>query len=418
MRREKCRIVFATLSLLACVTGCTQKTEVNSSGGYYASAVSMESTPIVDYVVPIQTPNILVDFLGYQADGIKRAAVKGTELPEHFRLVDATSKEVVFEGDIEAAKEQTDSAALVGYAEFSDWTKEGEYYLECDRLGRSYTFPIVDTLYLQMFSDLVNEITNRCASQTAEMDEVTDLLTAYEWYPELFEDEDADEVPDVLSILADWTKNLEIDETESGVGVRQATVLVKFSYLYQKFDRKYATACLQRATAIYKQSQQTIHKDAESFFALTELYRATGQYTYRSQIEEYRTFFENNSSFLEEKEYLYGAMTYMVTRQKVNVDLCNIFMKQIKDRGEEVSGRYQGMIHPVSARNNGIDDILKRAREILFANYVLPSYQYNNILMECMHYLGGQNQEAVSFYDSEDNTGCLLALAQLASIPK
>ena len=49
----------------------------------------------------------------------------------------------------------------------------------------------------------------------------------------------------------------------------------------------------------------TSGRDAEKFMALTELYRAAGLYTYRNQILEYKDFFEDNTSYLEETAYLY-----------------------------------------------------------------------------------------------------------------
>ena len=67
--------------------------------------------------------------------------------------------------------------------------------------------------------------------------------------------------------------------------------------------------------------------------ALTELYRAAGLYTYRNQILEYKDFFEDNTSYLEETAYLYGSMTYLATRQPVDVDLCTVFMESIRNPG-------------------------------------------------------------------------------------
>lgn len=87
-------------------------------------------------------------------------------------------------------------------------------------------------------------------------------------------------------------------------------VMAKFSYLYQKYDVQYATQCLQHASSVYTKLMSTSGRDAEKFMALTELYRAAGLYTYRNQILEYKDFFEDNTSYLEETAYLYGSMTY------------------------------------------------------------------------------------------------------------
>lgn len=129
---------------------------------------------------------------------------------------------------------------------------------------------------------------------------------------------------------------------------------------------------------------------------------------------EYKSFFDNNSSYLEDAEYLFGIMTYMATRQKVDVELCGRFMEQLMDRAEEISKRYEEMLHPVTAKNNGAEELLKHAVELSCANYVMNNYQYTGIEEEFLHYLMGQNPDSVSFYESgEDSARYLLLLAQL-----
>ena len=155
--------------------------------------------------------------------------------------------------------------------------------------------------------------------------------------------------------------------------------LAKFSYLYQKYDLQYATECLQHASAVFSKMQTPMGKDADYFYALTELYRATGLHTYRNQIQDYASYFQGNSSYLGETSYLYAAMTYLVTRQQVDVELCNTFMSDIMDRGEEVSNLYEDMIHPITAKNNGVDDLMNRAQELFCCNYVLfDAWLYND----------------------------------------
>lgn len=397
--------------------GCGRSTETAAGEGYYAAAVSMENTPIIEYTVPELTANVLVDRLGYQSVGKKEAAVKGKVLSEEFCLVDADTGEVVYRGTIEKTAYNEETGLYVGYVAFGDYEKPGNYYLECDTIGRSYTFPIVSELYIQLFEELSRQVLSECEQQTVTVSEVTALLTAYEWYPELFGDEDGDKVPDILQTLAEWFRLRENSGEDMKDGVLNAGILAKFSYLYQKYDKKHATTCLQRASALFDKNRDTMQKDAESFFALTELYRACGLVSYRKQIEEYKTYFENISSFGGEGEYLYGAMTYMVTRQKVDVDLCNILLDRMMGRGEEITNRSGDMTHPVVAKNNGADDILTRASEVVFVNYVLNSYQYHTILEDFLHYLGGRNLESVIFYPGEDEcAGYILPLAQLASI--
>ena len=86
-------------------------------------------------------------------------------------------------------------------------------------------------------------------------------------------------------------------------------------------------------------------------------------------------------------------MTYLATRQPVDVDLCTVFMESIRNRGEELAKRSHNMIDAVMNVNNGTEDLLKRAEELSCANYVLYSYQYTEILEDFLHYLMGRNRD-------------------------
>lgn len=407
------------LSLVVSVcSGCGAHTETTTGEGHHTVATGMESTPIIEYTVPKQTANVLVDRLGYSAVGEKEVAIKGKNLPKTFRLVNAETGDMVYEGEIEKVTYHNEPDLYLGYAVFEGYEEPGEYYVECDMVGRSYTFAIVEDLYKEMFREMSEKVMSRCADQTVSISEVASLLTAYEWYPDLFVDSDGDEVPDVLELLLQWFETVERNGDIEKDAVMNAALLAKFSYVYQKYDKKYATTCLQKASAMFDKNKDTMQKGAENFFALAELYRASGLVTYRNQIADYKSYFEKNTSFGREQEYLYGAMTYMVTRQKVDVDLCNVLLDTMMDRGEEISGQCEEITHPISAKNNGPEDILASASEIIFLNYVLNSYQYCVNLQELLHYLGGRNMQSVSFYpEEEDCAGYILLLAQLASMP-
>lgn len=404
-------IRLLVISLLASAFGgCGANSEAAMGENHYAPAQGMESTPIIEYIVPQATANVLVDRLGYEVYGRKEAVVKGRELPRDFRLIDAESGQVVYKGSIEKSSQRKEDGISMGYAVFDDYEQSGTYYLECDKIGQSHPFVLVEEQYIELLGKLTEKVLRSCEESTASTSEITALLTAYEWYPGLFGDENENDIPDILEQIALW---LEIRQNEEA----NIALLAKFSYLYQKYDKKYATTCLQSASALFEKSRSTMQKDADSFYALTELYRASGLSTYRKQIQDYKDFFENNSNFGDQSKYLYGAITYMVTRQRVDVDLCNVLLDTMMDRGEEISNWYEDMIHPVAAKNNGTEEILSIASEVIFVNYVLNGYQYHSILEEILHYLGGRNVQSFSFYEAEEDcTGYILLLAQLASI--
>ncbi|MDE7045476.1 MAG: glycoside hydrolase family 9 protein, partial [Acetatifactor sp.] len=353
----------------------------------------------------------------YTAECEMRAAVKGRDMPTTFRLINAETGEEVYSGQLEKITYNEELGLYTGLACFDDYTTEGTYYLECDVVGQSYRFGIEDSMYAELFRETYDIRMEACEDHSMTISEAMALLVTYEWYSEVFPDDNKDQIPDVLRSLQSWISFMEESEPGAGEDALYAAFLAKFGYNYQKFDQTYATDCLRRASTVFGQQQAALNKDADAFFALTELYRATGLYTYRSQISDYRSFFENNGTYLEEPGYLYGTMTYMSTRQRVDIELCALFMNNLTNRGEEISKRYEDMIHPVAARNNGADDLLKNAVELSCANYVLNSYQYTQITEEFLHYLMGQNAESVCFYPEEgDRSSYLLLFAQLAKI--
>ncbi len=417
MKKYRGLSTLLILSLIIGVcSGCGEETKSESVKNIYAAAVSMEGTPVVDYVIPAMLPNVLVDTKGYAVGDMKFAAVKGKSLPETFRLIDETTGKTVYTGVIDDVTYHTELEIYSGVADFSDYEAEGEYFLECDIIGQSQRFLIQKQLYDELFRESYEQLMGKSQEQTLSLSEAIALLEAYEWYTAVFPDENKDEIPDVLTELKSWVAYMEESGRDAENKALYAALLAKFSYLYQKHNHAYATECLKRASTVFEQVQTSISKDADVFFALTELYRATGLQTYRKQIEDYKSFFENNSSYLEETEYLYAVMTYVTTRQRVNVDLCEAFMENLMDRAEEISKRYTDMIHPVTAKNNGTKDLLKSAVELSCANYIMNNYQYTKITEEFLHYLMGQNLESVSFYaEDEDRIGYMLLLAQLAA---
>ena len=427
-RRILCLLLLLCLTAGIC-SGCGKEQEETDDEkkvkNPYAGAVSMEGTPVIDYVVPRLLPNILVDTKGYLAgSGRKAAVVKGSKLPEDFALVDVLTGEAVYRGALEEIVYHGEAGIYSGYADFSDYEKAGIYYVECDIIGCSTAFCIREGQYTALFEEIYGELLESCRQKSITLQEAAVLLEAYEWYGAIFPDEDGDQVPDVLKELRSFVSYMEENGVKEKEEALYAAFLAKFGYLYQKLDREYAadckeyaTDCLKRASTVFGQVKNTMGRDADTFFALTELYRATGRYTYRQQILEYKSFFEDNSSYLDERSYLHGGMTYIATRQKVDVELCKNFTDNLRDRAEEISKHYADMIHPVAARNNGSGDLLKGAVVLSCDNYILNNYQYTGVMEDLLHYLMGRNLESVCFYDNgEDRSDYLLLLAQLAAL--
>ena len=412
---KRCSLLLCGVLIIISAVGCGYRAGTEGSTNPYAAVTSMEGTPVVDYTVPQMSANILVDLRGYSAVGRKKAAVKGSGLPEDFQIIDVETGETLYQGTISGVSYDENLELYLGDVDFSDFTREGSYYLKCDIIGQSYRFEIRQQHYPELFMENYALLMSECEAGTLPVADALYLLAAFEWYGSVFPDENGDQEPDVLAAMRNWVTHKEASGVEDEETALYAAFLAKFSYNYQGYDRQYATDCLKRASTVFGQVQTAVNRDADIFWALTELYRATGLWTYSNQIVNYKSLFEDNRNYLDESGYLYGSMTYMVTRQTVDVEMCGDFMEQLLARAEDISTHCDNMIDPVTARNNDSAELLKYAMEVSCANFVMNIYQYTNILEEFLHYLMGENLESVSFYEqSEGRSEYLLLLAQLA----
>lgn len=369
---------------------------------------SMEKVAVLSYEIPEIHPSILVNQDGYQARREKRAVFLDHGNEDTFQVRKTSDNQVVLEGDI---LWQEKEGSRIGYGDFTNLLEEGEYYFFTSTFGASKDFTISGDYFEKRQETLVEAVKDKARDNEATLPEITELLVLYEWYPEIFEDADENQIPDVLEFIAGWSER---EESES---VETAAVLAKFSFLYRTFDMKFATKILNKASTVYRKAPDKEGMDASHFFALTELYRATGLYAYRVAIEKYQEFLEKNTDFLYREGYLYGTMTYIMTHQKVKLELGKLLLSQVNAKAEENANYFQELIQPTMAKNNGPEEIMERSRIIIAANYVMNNLEYNRIIEGAWDYLAGQNESSKSYFEErESEAGYLLLVGQLHAV--
>lgn len=419
---RRCRILCGWLiiavlagSLIGCGTTEEVVLETMEEASVYTGPASMETTPVIDYEIPESKPNILVNRVGYSTESIKEAVIVGDNLPAQFSVIEAGTEEVVFHGIIDQFAFDEDRQLYMGKAVFDDLVEPGDYYVKCEILGESYPFTIQEKLYQQLFLEVYEEMLKDCGNNALELSDITALLTAYECYPQIFPDEDDSKVPDILEALEAWF-SLEERTLEEKKNCLYVAALAKFGYLYQEVNMQQASGWIQQAANLFVGIQKSEENEPDYFYALTELYRATGWNTYRYQIIEYTDFFDGNSVYLGETSYLYGAMTYMVTKQRVSVPLCNIFYGDIEDKGDNIADLYEYMINPMESPENNTEGVFSGMQQLFCCNYLLNNYEYMHIIEEFLNFCMGQNVASVSLYPWEgEKSTYMLLLAQLAA---
>lgn len=259
------------------------------------------------------------------------------------------------------------------------------------------------------------------------------LLLAYELYPEVFDDdvgipESGNEIPDVLDEVKyeiDWllkmqdaksgavysavnsvdNKNtgqlLYVDDITMNATIQFAATLAKFSYLYQSYDRVFATQCLQAADRAYRYVGKYLEDvtPEEYFHAAAELYRATGGYGYHNVVKEY--LLGNVITDMKNDFVFWGCVTYMSTKQKVDVNLCGDVMKILMQEGERIAkaSRESGFLVNGKEEQNGGEELMQDITRLTVVDHIITNHEYATVLQNHLHYMLGRNSQAVSYLD-------------------
>lgn len=160
LHKIKKLLVFLCVVLL---TGCTAASGEEAGLQGADSFTSMEEEADLSYEVPISSPGILVNQLGYLTESTKVAIFTGKEIPETFHLVEMESGRVVYTGQLEDKGYNKEQEEYNSYGSFTEYQTPGAYYIEAPILGRSYPFYIENAIYDDVFREACKQYYyNRC----------------------------------------------------------------------------------------------------------------------------------------------------------------------------------------------------------------------------------------------------------------
>ena len=364
---------------------------------------SMEPVAVLDYVVPTGLPYIMTDLSGYSTDSQKTAYLRpapGQEEVLYFSVRNLDQDRIVYEGMFETVKGND----AIKRADFSSLTLEGNYRIECDIYGCSENFSVTSDHYAQE-SELANaRVMEGLKDLSAPPATVLDFLQAYEWYGMESEENVSEGIvsaaPEELVCVRDWISGSDYSESVGTDAVIYAAILAKFSFLYKEYDSSLATECLQKASSIYSQSGNVLKSDSAAFRALAELYRTSGDSTYAAELLNYKDYFSSPDVYPDEG-YMYGAMTYIVTRQSVDKELCDMLVDSILSNAQLINNRRREITDPLSSQTGSPEEMIGYIRLLMSANYILQGYEYDRTMQMMLHYLSGLNVES-SVYTPED----------------
>jgi endoglucanase len=409
--------------------------------------LQMEKVPVLNYSVPKMMPSVFINREGYSTEEEKVVIVKGENLPDTFRVVDAKTETVVYTGDLQEKGSYSKAKEYNSYGDFSEVEEEGEYYIECDVIGRSYTFQIAHKIEEKIFEESLQNLKTKFQQLTLKASQDNSnltilgegredwmltlmyLLLAYEIYPYTQDLEDSQQIPLQLEVAEKGIQGLLYfqDEKTGGVGGRSylfAALLAKYSYLTQKYDSTLANKVLNLADQAWRFAEKnrknkvSLGDETYRMSAAAELYRATGQYSYRNVVLEYGNEMLNaekqisvsggsskiGDTVSEEmhRGQTLAKITYISTTKKVNVELCNLFISQLMEQAEEITAKLDGTFSVSDFENTRQGDQLFWHLILLsVVEYAITNHEYGQVIENQYHFLCGRNDKAYRYWRDE-----------------
>ncbi|MCM1386230.1 MAG: glycoside hydrolase family 9 protein [Bacillus sp. (in: Bacteria)] len=266
---------------------------------------------------------------------------------------------------------------------------------------------------------------------------VNNLLLAYELYGGIFTDEvgipeSGNGIPDVLDEVkyeTDWLLKMQ-DSTSGAVysavsvienpnaayvlyvepatvnaTIQFAATMAKFSYLYQGYDRDFATQCLRAADRAYRYVEkypENISKE-EYFFAAAELYRATGTYGYHDAVLKYLK--EESEPDIENDYVFWGCVTYLSTKQRVDVAICEKVITKLLAAVERISlnSKSSKYLTEGNLEQSNNNELLQKMARMAVVDHIITNHEYMMVLENHLHYFLGRNAQSVKYIDHTDN---------------
>jgi len=189
-------------------------------------------------------------------------------------------------------------------------------------------------------------------------------------------------------------------------------IMAKFGYLYQDFDNSYATECLKAADRAwrYLERNHTDLLDEMYFLAAAEMYRAAGYQVYHNVIVKYlnseayfELFDESSMNVWDERQetIMMGAVTYLLTKKRVDKVLCSEIMKKIMLIGENIAHRARQSLYLAAGnlKQDNNHELLKDMFFMTVVNHIIPNHEYGTVLENHLHYLMGRNSIGISYID-------------------
>lgn len=426
----KYRVWLSILMIVSMLAGCSfsgKNVGMHTLGEESKDTLGL--TPDFSYEVVEQTPNIMVNQIGYYPEGSKLAIFLGNDLSREFTVYEAVTQRKVYTAELKADNvkdQEEDSEKKLYVADFSKLKQCGTYYIYHPELGYSYEFKIEDHIYdelekkvLEMFGEKTDDTSLLCYQLAA-------LLMTRELYPDQLLEGDKMELlckekieyllqaQDTVTgnVYADISmaakiKDMDASQKQQYISLAAtaefAGIMAFYAYEMKEADRnlyKEGLSAAEKAYLTIQNSLDNVGYDA-GYFAAAQLYRLTGKAKYAQAIGQYLTMKEEQKSYTEYDFSLFADYAYITAGSGSNLEWSESIMKSIMKKAETISLSSGKNNYYVSDKReyNDIDGKLQDMSNLALVNYIITNHEYTTLQKNYVDYFLGRNSENICFMD-------------------
>lgn len=434
----KYRVWLSILLCISMLTGCSVPfigAEKSAAGG---DGDTLGLTPDFSYEVVEQTPNILVNQIGYLTENSKVAILQGNDLDNTFYIYNAYTNTKEYEGILKSdhlGMEEEQNRLEAGQkevvkdiylADFSEVKVPGTYYIYHSDLGYSYQFKIGNSIYEEAEKAVLDVMEEEVDDTSLICYQLAGLLITKELYQDnLLEAERLDNIckekierlllaqdVDTGNVYADISKvkliqNLDEAQKQQYISLAAtaefAGTLAIYAYQMRELDWNMAyqyQAVAEKAYRGIQNSLDNVGYDA-GYFAATHLYRLTGRAKYAQAIGQYLSMKEEQKGYTDYDFSLFGDYAYLTLRYGSNLEWSELVMKKIMNQAEEISLTAGKNNYYVSEKReyNDIDGKLRDMSNLALVNYIITNHEYSMLQKNYLDYFLGRNPYNICFMD-------------------
>ena len=431
--RVKYRVWMSILLSISLLAGCSLPFAGGEKISVGKNKETLGLTPDFSYEVIEQTPNILVNQIGYSEKNSKIAILQGKQLENVFYVYDAYSNTVVYKGELKSEKLGiAETGDLEGekrdiyVADFSHIKEKGNYYLYHPELGYSYEFKVGKDIYRGVEKKILDVLEEEKKDTSLICYQLAGLLLTKELYPNaILEAEKLDRIckekVELLikaqdgmtgTVYADISSASQMDSLDEvqkqqfislAATAEFAGVMASYAFQMRSVDLNLAYQYQTAAEKAYHGIQNSLDNvgyDA-GYFAAAQLYRLTGRAVYVQAIEQYLAMKEEQRRYTEYDFSIFGDYAYLTIRYGTNLEWSDFIMKKIMKQAETISLSSGKNNYYVSDKReyNDIDGKLRDMSNLALVNYIITNHEYSILQKNYVDYLMGRNPNNICYLD-------------------